>query len=988
MTEGSVNIKVNVGKYRKPVTLIYKGSRIFVKFKFNRILIAEVKAMQGAKWHGFDEPPRKLWSIANSPRNHFQLEYLQGKNPYAWYDQEITDLQFERPLREHQKEMTMFVMVRRHCIISGEMGTGKSLVAIEVMERMGVEDHEVWYVAPRSGLRAVNLELDKWDSKVRPVMFTYAGLVSRIKAWSDGDPAPKIIVLDESSKIKTYSAQRSESAMSVADAIREEYGYEGIILEMSGTPAPKSPVDWWHQCLTADTLILTSEGYKTIRDLWDQTFILMYGNTKYKIEGGAFKTGNRDVYKLTTLEGYSIKATIDHQVAVDYDGFEIWKELGDLVPGDKIKTAPLSNVEWGGFNNDPDAGYVLGYLIGDGNIYIKDDKTYATLQFFDGDYSIMQEINRIIPDLNIHKTGDAYRCQHMYINKLVREFNIDTDKNISILLSYAGSEFLKGFLSGFFDADGSVEESRLRIELGQTNRQRIEIVQLMLSIFGIFSNIKKRTPTQSKIDGRIINSKPSNRLHIVGDHAVRFATLIGFRHKNKFSTLKEKIFNRHRFKNQDCATFKSLEPLGIQEVFEITVPEIHRFIANGLDIHNCEVACPGFLREGQVNKFKSRLCLVEERQSITGGVYPHIVTWLDDEDKCQVCGQLSTHENHDVMNITMNTGHSFEKSVNEVARLYKRMEGLVLVKLKKDCLDLPDKQYEIIRVRPTPDMLRAARIIRKRSTRAIEALTLLRELSDGFQYTDEVVGENTCPQCNGTGKAKVRVAAVDVDIMAPQAVGEQDFEIKEVHCDTCGGVGKVKKYKRATDSVESPKDEAFIDELDMHEDIGRYIVWGGFTGTIDRLVDLCHKYGWATLRIDGRGFVGMSATGEPINDEELLISMDRTHPRRMELLETYPKLCVVGHPQAGGMGLNLTASPTALFYSNCFNGEARMQAEDRIHRMGMDENRGATIKDIIHLNTDQLVLDNLKKKKRLQSISMGELGDVLQQMDNAEERVY
>ena len=265
---------------------------------------------------------------------------------------------------------------------------------------------------------------------------------------------------------------------------------------------------------------------------------------------------------------------------------------------------------------------------------------------------------------------------------------------------------------------------------------------------------------------------------------------------------------------------------------------------------------------------------------------------------------------------------------------------------------------------------------------------MLRELSDGFQYTDEVIGTNICPQCNGSGKAKVRVSTGELDIMAPQAVGEQDFEIREVRCDTCGGAGKVKKYQCATDSVESPKDQVLIDELDMHEDIGRYIVWGGFTGTVDRLTDICHKYGWATLRVDGRGFVGMSATGESLDDNDLLIAMDRTHPRRQELLDTYSKLCFVGHPEAGGMGLNLTASPTELFFSNSFNGEARMQAEDRGHRMGMDENRGLTIKDIIHLPTDWLVLNNLKQKKRLQSISMGELGDILEQMDRATERIY
>jgi hypothetical protein len=109
--------------------------------------------------------------------------------------------------------------------------------------------------------------------------------------------------------------------------------------------------------------------------------------------------------------------------------------------------------------------------------------------------------------------------------------------------------------------------------------------------------------------------------------------------------------------------------------------------------------------------------------------------------------------------------------------------------------------------------------------------------------------------------------------------------------------------------------------------------------------------------------------------------MDLSNPRYKELRESIGRLCFVGHPQAGGMALTLTASPTELFYSNCFNGEARMQAEDRFHRPGMDLNRGATIIDLIHLPTDQLVLDNLKKKKKLQALSMGELHDAMENIE-------
>jgi len=50
-----------------------------------------------------------------------------------------------------------------------------------------------------------------------------------------------------------------------------------------------------------------------------------------------------------------------------------------------------------------------------------------------------------------------------------------------------------------------------------------------------------------------------------------------------------------------------------------------------------------------------------------------------------------------------------------------------------------------------------------------------------------------------------------------------------------------------------------------------------------------------------------------------------------------------------------------------------MQAEGRHHRMGMNLQWGAMIKDIMYLPTDKLVLDNLKEKKDLQKMSMEQL---------------
>lgn len=383
--------------------------------------------------------------------------------------------------------------------------------------------------------------------------------------------------------------------------------------------------------------------------------------------------------------------------------------------------------------------------------------------------------------------------------------------------------------------------------------------------------------------------------------------------------------------------------------------------------HQCEVACPGFIREGDHNKFSKRLQIVEMRPSISGGQYPHRVAWLDDERRCATCGLYP--EDHTMAE------HAYQKSKDEIGFLYKRMRGLVLVKFKKDCLELPEKQYEVIRVKPTIEIMRAAKLIKAKSTRAITALTLMREISDGFQYAETPSGTEPCLNCFGRKEVTVPVPKEGVDIMAPQEINKDDYDLETVVCDNCNGTGETTVYRRETQAVGSPKDAVFIDELDAHEDVGRYIVWGGFTGTLDRLVGIAHQQGWATLRVDGKGYKGTAATGENIDADILLDALDRSHPNYKDLLEKYPKVCFVGHPQAGGMALTLTSSPTEMFYSNCFNGEARMQAEDRAHRPGMDANRGLRIVDLIMMPSDQLVLDNLKTKKKLQNLTMGQLQD-------------
>lgn len=648
--------------------MLCEDGRIYVQFGFNKKLVAEIKSFEGHHWHGqipnSDYKPKplpkeflikvgtdKCWSIADSHRNRFQLSFLLGGNPYVEYDKPVTKLEYLRSLYEHQKEMTDFLMARHYAIIAGEMGTGKTLCAIEVMERSGYTDW--WYVAPKSVLKTIERELKVWKAAVRPELMTYNKLVTLMKAWPEGNRAPHGVIFDESARIKTPTSQRSQAAKQLADGVRSDWGNDGFVIEMSGAPAPLAPTDWWHQC---------------------------------------------------------------------------------------------------------------------------------------------------------------------------------------------------------------------------------------------------------------------------------------------------------------------------------------------------EIACPGFIKEGTLGKFKVRLGLFKEKESFAGGVYLDQVTWLDDENKCAKCGQYDSdrcakcgalhahveepkdqHEwkpSPEHIPGATNDWHPHIKSVNEVAQLYKRLNGLVIVKFKKDCLDLPDKTYRVIECKPTPATMRAAALIARTSKTTIQALTLLRELSDGFQYTDEVDGLMPCPLCHG---AKVITDKVLTDV-------ENQYEEVVIDCPHCDGTGDANKIVRGIAEVACPKEDALRDVLDEHTDVGRLVTYAGFRGSIDRCVSASLSEGWDVIRVDGRGWKWFS------QDKPLTGKLDYLEMFQDRLYD-FPRINFVGYAGSAGSGHTLTKSPSIFYYSNSFNADDRIQSEDRIHRIGMDVNRGATIIDCFHLPADRLVFDNLKKKRVLQSLSLGDVQAALEQAAN-DERLF
>jgi SNF2 family DNA or RNA helicase len=625
---------------KQPAVIEVVDGRIwFLKSPFS--LKDEIKAMQDSKWHGWGENPRKVWSVADSPRNRFQLDYLQGNNPYAWFDQPIKEREYQRPLRLHQKEMADHALTYHFCIWAAEMGVGKTLSAFEVMEQSGARP---WYwVGPLRTLEAIKREFIKWDFDPEfPVqLMTYDKLVSMMDAWPGGDP-PKGVVFDESTALKSYTSQRTKAARTLADMIRSHYGYDGFVILMSGTPSPKTPCDWWSQC---------------------------------------------------------------------------------------------------------------------------------------------------------------------------------------------------------------------------------------------------------------------------------------------------------------------------------------------------EVAFPGFLKEGSEKAMEQRLAFMTQKE-FNAGIFNDRLGWKDDENKCAECGLSYDNGPHD-NELYYDDYHQFRKSVNEVALLHERLNGLALVKHKKDCLDLPDKLYRTIICKPNNSTLRVAKVIAGSSPNAMQCLTMLRELSDGFLYRDVQEGEKACGHCGGTKEVQEWFDPSDpdrkysaIDMLKPEVVAS--LVQTTVPCPNCGGTGKVPNMVRTAQEIPTPKETALIDLLDECDDHGRIVIFAGFTGSVDRCVNICQRNRWDVVRCDGRGFNVYQAQSDgetkKLTGADPLAHWADTKNRRVAF---------VAHPESGGLGLTLTEANMAVFWSNSWKPQYRIQSEDRIHRDGMDVNRGATIVDLIHLPSDERVLEVIRDNRRIELMTMGEVAQLFADIEEA-----
>ena len=278
-------------------------------------------------------------------------------------------------------------------------------------------------------------------------------------------------------------------------------------------------------CVTADTWVQTSEGPRQVSQLVGQPFVAIVDGKAYRTESeGFFESGVKPVFLLRTREGHALKLTADHEVRRAGAQGDEWIAASRLKPGDAVV---LNDHRAIGSVSDIDRGD--GVAIGDAIIALARSSN---------------QLGLVQPLLHPSVEAHSLDCS-------------------------------AGFLQTVFSTDGWIDSAATSVHLASNSRADLETLQRMLLRLGVAS--------------RIVADAKAMQIVVAGGDVQRFAERVGFAGETASVQL-EGLLTRARAaapRDRFTATFESLEPLGDEPVYDVTVEDVHAFDANGFMVKNC-----------------------------------------------------------------------------------------------------------------------------------------------------------------------------------------------------------------------------------------------------------------------------------------------------------------------------------------------------------------------------------------------------------------
>lgn len=320
--------------------------------------------------------------------------------------------------------------------------------------------------------------------------------------------------------------------------------------------------------------------------------------------------GQAEVFKVTTAEGYEIKATAWHEFYTARGKLK----LSELKPGDELWVQ--SGKGQFGAQGSEALGTLLGLITGDGHFTNRGKGEQAAVvnlwneerQLADG---IAGFVNTLIAGIaqapreyHVKPVAIAERNLVMIRSIMLARvldgygFNAKTKLAVPEVVWQGSEDCMRGYLRALFQTDGTVNVSSFSqscsVRLSSIHRRLLQDVQVLLANFGVFSRIHERRQggARSLPDGhggrRDYLCQTLHELIVDGESREVFMREVGFLLPTKREKYEAWVEGKALLKTQRfAAKITSIEAAGIEPVYDTTQADGNTVIFNGLVTGQC-----------------------------------------------------------------------------------------------------------------------------------------------------------------------------------------------------------------------------------------------------------------------------------------------------------------------------------------------------------------------------------------------------------------
>jgi hypothetical protein len=361
----------------------------------------------------------------------------------------------------------------------------------------------------------------------------------------------------------------------------------------------------FNPCVVGDSLVSTKHGLSLVGDLVSKPFDALVDGESYPSLKGFWKTGTKDVIELEFESGRKLKVTPNHKIMTTKG----WKEAKDITYRDRVV---INNHR--AFHNAVDKedkeykkGYLLGSFLGDGN----HSKNSGQLKWWGEDkdeyrseaYDMMSDVgwlnNHNTKDTNNIATYSSISCQKLLNFAEQKGCMVGSSKRLTKKAVSGSWDYISGLIGGYFDADGTVCVNHVKgcsLRIWSVQLENLENLQIALNSLGIYSKVyKERLPSGYRLmpDGhggqKEYFCQTGHELHISCDNIVKFYELIPLKNKAKSQKIQQIVSGYKRLPNRTNFVDRLVNKtsIGLLDVYDCTVEDIHAFDNDGVYVHNC-----------------------------------------------------------------------------------------------------------------------------------------------------------------------------------------------------------------------------------------------------------------------------------------------------------------------------------------------------------------------------------------------------------------